>query len=119
MPGILPVFHAGDSGGILRVTIKERNATTGEEEAVDISGVSAKVFHLRSPKGRFFELTASFTTTGTDGMLQYAFTSGFFDPKDRELLGIWQVQVKLTGLSSWTGTTDIRTAFILKPRLAA
>jgi hypothetical protein len=107
MASYLPVFSSGDTGSIVRVTVKERNDTTGALTAVDITNATTKNFILVGPKGQKFTKAGTFTNTGSDGKLQWAVTSGFFNAKDPDIIGKWGVQVYLAGLGTWSGYTNI------------
>lgn len=85
-------MRVGDYGGVLRITVKEDGAVK------DISGfTTAKQFRLIRPdKVELPLVTASFTSDGTDGKLQYTFPSGTLSKK-----GPWRVQVLLTSGSQF------------------
>lgn len=112
----LATFHAGDVGTIIRVTVQERNDTTGALTAVDITNATTKNLIFRTPGRVKIEKAGTFTNTGSDGKLQYAVEAGFFDQKDKALLGKWSVQVQLAGLGSWSGYSNVVSpAFELLP----
>ena len=102
-------FALGDTGAIIRLTVEERDETTGEWEAVDISGATLKELVFRTPRGNKLVKTATFTNAGTDGKLQYTTDADFFNVKDRGLVGTWQVQPKLEGVAGWSGRPSICT----------
>lgn len=84
-------MRQGDYGGVIRVTVKEAGAIK------DISGYTTRQFRLIRPtdKAEFIK-TATFTSDGTDGKLQYTVESGLLSKK-----GAWRVQVLLTSGSAY------------------
>jgi len=87
----LEEVHIGDIGTALRLVVEEDGAV------VDVSTASAKLIILKKPHGTRVEKTASFTTDGTDGKIQYATISGDIDEA-----GTWQYQGKVTiGSNVW------------------
>lgn len=107
MASYLPIFHQGDTGSVIRISVKERNDTTGALTAVDITNATTKNIILVNPKGQKFTKAGSFTNTGSDGKLQWAVTSGFFNAKDPTVVGKWGVQVYLAGLGTWSGYSNV------------
>jgi hypothetical protein len=85
-------MRVGDYGGVLRITVKEDGAVK------DISGfTTAKQLRLIKPdRTTETTVTATFTTDGTDGKLQYTIPSGFLTHK-----GHYRVQVLLTSGSAY------------------
>ena len=70
-----------DSGFTIRLTIEE-NAS-----AVDLSTATKTGFTLRAPRGlRELQVSASFFTDGTDGILEYV-----IQPGELTISGQWQV----------------------------
>lgn len=92
-------FRLGDTGAAIVATVKEDGA------AVNISSATGKRFIFRTPEGGLIVKDATFTTTGTDGKLQYTTEATFFDKKQPELVGQWMGQVELESLGTWTGTS--------------
>lgn len=78
-------IHKSDIGTIFLITVKD--GTT----AVDISGAATKQILFRKPdNSTLVTQTASFTTDGTDGKMQYTSVSG-----DLDTGGTWRIQVYL------------------------
>lgn len=99
MPAV-EAFKIGDTGSVLVVTVKEDGA------AVNISSATGKRFIFRPPQGAPIVKDATFTTTGTDGKLQYTFEASFLKKSlRRELVGKWTGEVELEELGTWTGTS--------------
>lgn len=110
MPAV-EIFRAGAIGSIVRLTVEEDGV------AVNISAVSTKNLIFIRPNGSMVVKTASFTTDGTDGKLQYTDTTGsLLDWRDPGVLGQWRVAAELLGLSSWSGESSPG-AFLVEPRL--
>jgi hypothetical protein len=82
-----------DVGTVLRATVKDQDGTV-----VDISSSSPKQIYVKRPDGSVLVKTGSFTTTGSDGKLQYATIAG-----DLNQPGPYSFWPKLTGVSSFTG----------------
>jgi hypothetical protein len=84
-------MRQGDYGGIIRVTVKEDGAVK------DISTATTKQFRLIRPTDKVESIvTATFTSDGTDGKLQYTVASGLLSKK-----GAWRIQVLLTYASGY------------------
>ncbi len=75
-------IHVDDIGTIFTVTIVDQ-----DDAVVDISLYSPKQLIFTKPDGTRVEQTASFTTDGTDGKIQYTSESGDLDQP-----GLWQLQ---------------------------
>ena len=88
-------IHLGDIGTVFVVTVKDGSST------IDISGATTKQIILVAPDGGKLTKTASFTTDGTDGKMQYAAVSG-----DLDEAGWWKLQGRVV-LTSGTWSTDI------------
>jgi len=73
------------------------------DDIVDISSATVKQIKLYKPSGTVVTKTASFTTDGTDGKLEYTCTTS-----DLDEVGTWQSQVYLE-MSGWTGHSDKQT----------
>lgn len=74
--------HNGDIGTIFRLTITDTAGT-----AIDVSTASVKYIYFQDPSGNKVKKTATFTTDGTDGIIQYTTIAGDIDEE-----GVWQVQ---------------------------
>jgi hypothetical protein len=93
MPATTPAtVRVGDVGAVIRLTI-ERDGT-----AVDVSGASTKQIKVYDPDGTLADtLTASFATSGVDGVIQATSTAACFARAGR-----W-VSVAYVVLGAWTG----------------
>lgn len=85
----------GDIGTIFRARFVDGGS------AVNVSGVSTKQLKFRKPDGTTLTKTATFTTTGADGYIEYATLTG-----DLSLPGKWAYQGYVTGLGGWSGHTE-------------
>lgn len=74
-------LHLGDTNFVFLVTVTEDCA------AIDISAATRKVITFLKPSGEYVEKTATFTSDGTDGKIQYATVSGDIDE-----VGLWKIQ---------------------------
>ncbi len=86
---------AGDVGTIFRVTITDEN-----NAVVDCSTTTTKQIWFKKPTGEVVKKTATFTTSGTDGQIEYAAIAGDLVPA-----GVWELEgyvVFTTG--SWHST---------------
>lgn len=96
MPQI-PVFPIGSSGQSIRCTIKQRNATTGALDVVDISTATALKIVFNPPNGQGpISKTASLISGGTTGKMGYTVETGFFDAANKKLCGTWSYQPRFT-----------------------
>ena len=85
-------MQVDDIGTILELTIKD-----GTAFVLDLSTASTKEIIIKSPAGVASTHTASFTTDGTDGKIQYVTTSGDVDEAGR-----WQIQGRIVmGGGDW------------------
>lgn len=86
-----------DIGTIIRYTIKNTQGVL-----VDLSTASVKQIRLRKPSGGLLLKTATFTTDGTNGQIEYAAMAG-----DLDEVGWWTGEgfVSLPS-GSWTSSTD-------------
>lgn len=76
------IVHVGDKLLIFRVRVKDDGAVR------DISSATTKEIKLRDESGNWTTFTATFTTNGTDGFIEYATTTTSI--VDTE--GDWQIQ---------------------------
>lgn len=83
-----------DIGTVLRVQIVDEDGTP-----IDISAATVKEILLLKPDKRTSLLkTATFTTDGTDGMMEYVTVDG-----DLDKLRVWQIQGRVTTpLGKWS-----------------
>lgn len=80
-------IKVGDFGETITLTLKDTDGT-----AQDISSFTTRQVHVRSPKGtKTVTNTATFTTDGTDGKLDFSFSIGEIDRPGR-----WEGQVELS-----------------------
>jgi hypothetical protein len=77
--------HVDDFGTVLRTTIKDQ-----DNVIVDVSSATTIQIILRTPKGEFVTKTASNTTDGTDGQIQYTTLDGDIDE-----VGTWGFQARV------------------------
>lgn len=74
-----------DTGTIFRGVLTDGN------DIVDIQAALTKTIVFEKPDGTTMEKTATFTTDGTDGKLEYAVTTG-----DLDQAGVWRYYAKIT-----------------------
>ena len=74
-------IHVGDIGTLLEVTLYDCSTP------VDLTGATETTLILVSPTGVKTELTATFKTDGTDGILQY-----ISDDETFTEAGTWKIQ---------------------------
>lgn len=70
-----------------RVTVTDQDGS-----AVDVSGASTKQIKLRKPSGTVLTKTASFTTDGSDGKIEYQTAN-----TDLDVAGVWGIQAYVVG----------------------
>ena len=74
--------HNGDIGTVFELTIKDT-----DEAVIDVSTAAVKYIYFQDPTGTRMRKTATFTTDGTDGKIEYVTIAGDIDE-----VGTWQVQ---------------------------
>jgi len=85
-------IHQNDIGTTLVVTIVDCN-----DSAIDISTADSMQIILKKPSGTNLTKTASFTTDGSDGKIQYVIADG-----DMDEIGTWKIQGVVTiGAYTW------------------
>ncbi len=94
-------IQLNDIGSLFIVTLKEGTSI------VDLSTATVKEFYFQKPDGTILTKTASFTTDGTDGKIQYTTIAG-----DLNVAGKWKLQAKIT-LPAWEGHSGIGTFKVL------
>lgn len=67
-------IHVGDVGTVFVFTVTNEN-----DVAVDLSGATTKSIIFSKPDGSTVTKSASFYTSGTDGILTYTTTTGDLD----------------------------------------
>ena len=75
-------IRVGDIGTIFRATIKDQNGTV-----VDVSGAAVRQLIFRKSNMTTITKTATMTTDGTDGKIEYATVAS-----DLNMAGSWQLQ---------------------------
>ena len=96
---VVEELHVGDWGTIIRVTVND--CSDSGSSVLDLSATTTKQIIFRKPDGTILTKTATFTTDGTDGKIQYTTVNG-----DIDIAGDWKIQVYLVFPSgSWR--TDI------------
>ena len=94
--------HVSDIGTVFRVTVYDTDSA-GATSALDISAATTKQFIFGKPDGTTSTKTATFTTDGSNGQLEYSTVSG-----DLDTAGTWSLQVYFaTSGGSWR--TDVGT----------
>ena len=89
-------IHLDDVGTRFEVTIKDDGVV------VDISAASVKEIIFKRQNGSLLTKSASFTTDGTDGRIDYTTVSG-----DLTQVGIWNIQAKITlGSGTWRSEVE-------------
>lgn len=79
-------IHQGDIGTVFKVRII--NDITGD--AVDVSSATEKTITFRKPDKTAVEKTATFSTDGSDGYIQYSTIAG-----DLDQIGLWKLQARV------------------------
>jgi hypothetical protein len=90
-------MRKGDIGTVIEVTVKDG------DNVVDVSSATTKQFIFLLPDGSLLTRNASFINDGTDGKLQYTFTTTG-TPAEAELdqIGTWRFQIYIVLQSgSW------------------
>lgn len=92
--------HVNDIGTLFRVTVYDIT-NTGAKTIANISNATDLKFIFRKPDATTFQRSASFTTDGSDGEIQYYTVDGDLDQD-----GTWTLQAYVsTSSGSWR--TDI------------
>ncbi len=89
-------IHVNDIGTVFRVEIKNASGAV-----VNISGATSKNIYFQKPDGTVVTETGSFTTDGTDGLIQYTTLV-----TDLDQGGLWSYQAKVE-LASGTWSSDV------------
>ena len=89
-------IRVDDFGTIIRLTVKDQDSVI-----VDVSSATTLQIIFRPPSGEFITKTATKTTDGTDGDIQYTTLAG-----DIEEIGTWgyQTRVKLSSTQDFRGS---------------
>jgi hypothetical protein len=85
--------HVDDYGTVFIIPIVDQSGAI-----VDVSGATTKQIWFENPRGTVTLQTATFTTTGTDGKIQYTTAAG-----DLPIPGLWKMQgyVVLSGTQAY------------------
>ena len=85
--------HVDDYGTVFIVQFVDQSGAI-----VDVSGATTKQIWFESPRGTVALQTAAFTTSGTDGKIQYTSVAG-----DINVPGMWRLQgyAVLSGTQAW------------------
>lgn len=93
----MAIAHYNDVGTIIRVIVRENG------NVKNISSASTLQIILTDPTFDKKTKTASFTTDGTDGAIEYTTVDGDFDE-----VGVWEVQGIVDGFKSEIETFEVR-----------
>ena len=93
--------HLDDIGTIFRATINDCDEITGIQSILDISSATTKELIFKSPLGIVKTKTASFTTDGTDGKIEWTTVAA-----DLDVIGEWKLQAYIV-LPSGSWRSDI------------
>jgi len=91
--------HLNDIGTIFRATIND--CVDGVQSVLDISSATTKELVFKTPLGILKTKTASFTTDGTDGQIEWTTING-----DLDEIGEWKLQAYIV-LPSGSWRSDI------------
>jgi hypothetical protein len=92
--------HINDIGTVFRVTVYD-TTSTGSSTVANISDATVLTFYFRRPDSTTFARSASFTTDGSNGQIQYATVDG-----DLNVAGTWAIQAYIsTPSGSWKTNT--------------
>ena len=78
--------HYNDIGTVFKVTVYD-TTSTGTQVVADVSDATTMNFIFRKPNGSTSTKTASFTSDGSDGQIQYVTVDG-----DLDSVGTWSIQ---------------------------
>ena len=81
---VIEEIHLNDIGTVFRDTLYDGSTV------LDVSGASDIELIFKKPNKTLLTTTASLTTDGTDGQVQYTSASG-----DLDQLGEWQMQTRV------------------------
>ena len=95
-----------DDGIIIRVTVKENDKVT----PVDLSTATSILIYLYRPDGALISGSATFTTDGSDGKIEY-----ITQTNDLSVQGMYKIQARymIGGHSKKTNTSN----FLVEPNL--
>jgi hypothetical protein len=87
--------HVNDVGVVFRYTLVDQDG-----DAIDVSSATTKTISFTSPGGATTTVAASFTTDGSDGVVEVR----TFTPT---VTGLWRAQVYIAGVSGFTGRSEL------------
>ena len=87
-------FHIGDTGTIVRFTIKDNG------KILDLTGATVKKIRLKNKDKTVFEKDLEFYTSGSDGVVQFVSSGSDFSQK-----GAMQAQAYIE-IPDWQGHTS-------------
>lgn len=90
-------IHVDDFGWVAKLRIVQ------DETPVDISGYTTRLIIFVKPDGTEVEKTATFSTDGTDGYLQYTVEDGVIDVR-----GSWKVRARVSHASAELTSNYVR-----------
>ena len=96
-------IHVDDFGQVVKLRIVQ------DKTAVDISSYTTRVFVLRDPDGTAATETATFSSDGTDGYLQYTIADG-----DIDAAGPWSASARISQVD--VELTSAPVSFHVSPR---
>ena len=92
--------HLNDIGTVFRITVYDTDST-GTASILDISAATTIQIIFRKSDGNLLTKTATLTTDGSDGQMQYTTVDG-----DLNVGGTWNIQSKIvSGDGTWK--TDV------------
>lgn len=98
-------IHLNDIGTVFRTTIKDK-ACDGTSSVLDVSAATTLNLIFKKPGGTVVTKSASFTTDGTDGQIEYITVDG-----DLDEVGNWQIQAYIV-LPSGSWRSDKGTFYV-------
>jgi len=96
-------IHTGDIGTIFIATIIDSDSGS----PIDLSASTARTIIFKRPVGEKINGTASLSTDGTDGKIQYSVVDG-----DLNMCGDWSIQAKVVG-PGYTNYSEISTFTVI------
>ena len=97
---IVEEVHINDEGTIFRITINDCDAD-GVQSPLDVSAATLLELIFKSPTGVLKTMSASLTTDGTDGKIEYTTITN-----DMDEIGNWRLQARVE-FSSGKWKSDI------------
>ena len=94
-------LHIGDIGTVIKVTVQDKDANC-VLTALDVSTATTREFIFKKPSGDKLTVTATFTTDGTDGQIEYTTVDG-----DLDEVGEWKIQVYIAFIPGGSWRSEI------------